>query len=171
MKLKRKVYYFIFLLIKLYDNPLATKFRKFLIQGFLNCKVNNLYVRSGVCIFGYRNLKIGNDVSINHGCFLSCDGGLAIGDFVSIGHNTSILTTEHTYNVLQVPIKYQPIKYNSVLIKDNVWIGANVTILSGVHVAEGTVIAAGAVVTKSIVEKNTIVGGVPAKFIKGRYDD
>jgi len=45
------------------------------------------------------------------------------------------------------------------------WIGANATICQGVEIGDGAVIAAGAVVNKN-VEKNTVVGGVPAKFIK-----
>ena len=50
-------------------------------------------------------------------------------------------------------------------IGKNVWIGANATILAGVTVGDGSVVAAGAVVAKD-VEPNTVVGGVPAKFIK-----
>lgn len=50
-------------------------------------------------------------------------------------------------------------------IGKNVWIGSNSTILSGVKIGDNAVIAAGAVVTKD-VEPNTIVGGVPARFIK-----
>lgn len=56
---------------------------------------------------------------------------------------------------------------NPVYINDGVYIGARVTILPGVTVVEGAVIASGAVVTKD-VEPWTMVGGVPAKFIKNR---
>ena len=52
-----------------------------------------------------------------------------------------------------------------ITIKDNVWIGANVTILPGVTIGENAIIAAGAVVNKDVAA-NTIVGGVPAKYIK-----
>ena len=52
------------------------------------------------------------------------------------------------------------------MIGDNVWVGANVTILKGVHIGSGAVIAAGAVVNKD-VEPHTVVGGVPAKIIRG----
>ncbi len=56
-------------------------------------------------------------------------------------------------------------KLSPVIIGDNVWIGASVTIVPGVTIGDNAIIAAGAVVTKN-VEPNTVVGGVPAKFIK-----
>ncbi len=52
-----------------------------------------------------------------------------------------------------------------VKIGNKVWIGANVTILPGVTIGDGAIIAAGAVVNKDIAP-NTIVVGIPAKFIK-----
>lgn len=57
-----------------------------------------------------------------------------------------------------------------ITIGNNVWIGANVTILPGVTVGEDAVIAAGAVVT-SDVAAGTVVGGVPAKFLKSIDDE
>ena len=52
-----------------------------------------------------------------------------------------------------------------IAIGKNVWVGANVTILPGVTIGDGAIIAAGAVVTKDVAP-DTIVGGVPARFIK-----
>lgn len=52
-----------------------------------------------------------------------------------------------------------------VVIEDNVFIGGDVKILKGVRVGAGAVIANGSLVTKN-VEPNTIVAGVPARFIK-----
>ena len=52
-----------------------------------------------------------------------------------------------------------------VTIGNNCWIGANSVICPGVTIGDNAVIAAGAVVTKD-VEANTVVGGIPARFIK-----
>ena len=52
-----------------------------------------------------------------------------------------------------------------IVLGKNVWIGSNATILQGVTIGDNAIVAAGAVVTKD-VEANTIVGGVPAKFIR-----
>ena len=49
------------------------------------------------------------------------------------------------------------------------WIGYGCTIMSGVHIGQGAIIAAGAVVTKD-VPPYAIVGGVPAKIIKYRFE-
>lgn len=60
-------------------------------------------------------------------------------------------------------------KQISVSIGSDVWIGQGVRILEGVHIGNGAVVATGAVVTKD-VEPYSIVGGVPAKHIKYRFD-
>lgn len=54
-------------------------------------------------------------------------------------------------------------------IGNDVWIGLNVTLLDGVNIGDGSIIAAGAVVTKDVLPYS-IVGGVPAKLIKMRFD-
>ncbi|MDO1584156.1 DapH/DapD/GlmU-related protein [Rhizobium oryzicola] len=57
---------------------------------------------------------------------------------------------------------------NRVTIGHDVWIGHGATILPGVSVGDGAVIGAGAVVSKDVAPY-TIVGGVPAKFIRERF--
>lgn len=58
----------------------------------------------------------------------------------------------------------------TVVIGNDVWIGANAVIVRGVNIGDGAIVAAGAVVTKD-VEPYTIVGGVPARPIRKRFDD
>lgn len=58
---------------------------------------------------------------------------------------------------------------NRVTIGHDVWIGHGATVLPGVTVGNGAVIGAGAVVSKDVAPY-TIVGGVPAKLIRERFD-
>jgi acetyltransferase-like isoleucine patch superfamily enzyme len=63
------------------------------------------------------------------------------------------------------------VERNNLEIGNDVWVGYGVIITSGCHkIGNGAVIAAGSVVTKD-VEPYTIVGGVPARKIKKRFDD
>lgn len=55
-------------------------------------------------------------------------------------------------------------------IGNDVWIGAGAKIKSGLSVGNGAVIAAGAVVTRDVPDY-AIVGGVPAKIIRYRFDN
>lgn len=57
-----------------------------------------------------------------------------------------------------------------IVISNDVWIGYEAVILSGVTVGDGAVIGARALVTKD-VPPYTIVGGVPAKRIRSRFDE
>lgn len=57
-----------------------------------------------------------------------------------------------------------------VEIGNDVWIGGNAVILRGVTIGDGAIVGAGAVVTKD-VPPYAIVGGVPAKIIRFRFDE
>jgi phosphonate metabolism protein (transferase hexapeptide repeat family) len=56
-----------------------------------------------------------------------------------------------------------------VVIGNDVWIGHAVIVMPGVTVGDGAVLAAGAVVTRDVAPYS-IVGGVPAKQIRERFD-
>ena len=58
----------------------------------------------------------------------------------------------------------------NIIIGNDVWIGYEALILSGVTIGDGAIIGTHAVVTKD-VPPYTIVGGVPAKPIRKRFDD
>lgn len=57
-----------------------------------------------------------------------------------------------------------------IIIGNDVWIGYEAVIMQGVSIGNGAIIGTRAVVTKD-VEPYTIVGGVPAKPIKKRFDN
>ena len=56
------------------------------------------------------------------------------------------------------------------IIGNDVWIGYEAIIISGVQIGDGAIVGARAVVTKD-VPPYTVVGGVPAKEIRKRYDE
>ena len=57
-----------------------------------------------------------------------------------------------------------------ITIGNDVWIGYEAVLLSGVTIGDGAIIGTRAVVTQD-VPPYTIVGGVPAKPIRRRFDD
>lgn len=108
-----------------------------------------------------KNIHLGENVFINMGCKMQDQGGIYLGDDVLIGHNVVFATLNHDENPdIRGALHPKPIH-----VGNKAWIGANSTILPGVTIGEGAIIAAGAVVTKDVPD-NTVVGGVPAKFIK-----
>ncbi|MDO5814956.1 MAG: sugar O-acetyltransferase [Methanobrevibacter sp.] len=108
-----------------------------------------------------KNIHLGKNVFINAGCKFQDQGGIYIGDNVLIGHNVVFATLNHNEDVS----KRGNLIPGQINIGNDVWIGSNATILSGVTVGDGAIIAAGAVVTKD-VEPKTIVGGVPARYLR-----
>ncbi len=60
--------------------------------------------------------------------------------------------------------------HGDILVGNDVWIGFEAVILAGVSIGDGAIIGSRAVVTKD-VPPYTIVGGVPAKPIRRRFDN
>ena len=108
-----------------------------------------------------KNINVGKNVFINSGCKFQDQGGITIGDGTLIGHNVVLATLNHDMN----PEKRNNMIPKPIVIGKNVWIGSNATIIPGVTIGDGAVIGEGSVVTKNVPE-NTVVAGVPAKFVK-----
>ena len=108
-----------------------------------------------------KNIHVGENVFINACCHFQDHGGVTLGDGCQIGHNVVFATLNHGLQTEERGITYPA----PIVLGKNVWVGSNSTILQGVTIGDNAVIAAGAVVTKD-VEPGTIVGGVPARFIK-----
>ena len=108
-----------------------------------------------------KNTHIGARLFMNSGCKFQDQGGIFIGNDCLLGHNVTLCTINHNPD----PDHRGDMSFAPIRIEDKVWIGANVTVLQGVTIGEGAIVAAGAVVSKDVAPR-TIVGGVPAKFIK-----
>ena len=111
------------------------------------------------------NITIGRNTVLGDGIFLDGRHKLNIGNNVDIASQVMIYNSEHDIDSADFHAVEAP-----VVIEDYVFIGPRAIILPGVRIGRGAVVAAGAVVTKD-VEPHTVVGGVPAKFIRKRSTD
>lgn len=113
------------------------------------------------------HIKIGNDVSLNDYSILLGHGGISIGDSVRIAAHVVVAAFEHNYEDPTTPIREQSIRKETVVIGDDVWIGAGAKVLAGSNIARGTVIGANSVV-KGATEPYGVYVGAPARLVKTR---
>lgn len=148
--------------------------------------------RVSSCTFGRYNTLYEN-VSLHHsslGDFTYIAGdtqisNTTIGKFCSIGPDCKIGLGKHPSKdfVSTHPIFFSTLKqtqitfadknyfeeFEDIFIGNDVWIGANVVVVDGVKIGNGAIVAVGSVVTKDI-PPYAIVGGVPAKIIRYRFE-
>lgn len=152
-------------------------------------KINSHFINDKVilgkpCVI-HRDVEIAGGVQIGDYSYVNTGTIIvsgSIGKFCSIGYFCQIGVHEHPLdfmstspliysgeNIFQTKSSWNDI-YSPPLIGNDVWIGSKAIILQGVNIGDGAVIAAGAVVTKD-VPPYAIVGGVPAKLIRYRFDE
>lgn len=113
-----------------------------------------------------QNLVINKGTRINSGVLLQADGGIELGEGVTLSRNVSIITTGYDTSEWKQNKKKKIHAAQPVKIGNYTWIGANVLILKGVTIGNGCIIGAGSVVTKDLLHDNALYAGNPAKFIK-----
>lgn len=156
-------------------------------------KVNGFFrIDSGVTILGFKNIEIGNNVSLMKNSYVYAheQGEITIGDNFSMNSNSQLgassgkivigkdcavapncvlRAANHNFDNPSVPFRLQGHKYGEIIIEDDVWIASNCVITANTKIGKSSIVGAGSVVTKN-VESYSIVGGVPAKLIKRRKD-
>lgn len=112
---------------------------------------------------------------------------LIIGKFCSIACGTKFMFTSGNHSLKSLSIYTFPIFFDEwnldaknitsawdnkgdIVIGNDVWIGYEAVIMPGVKIGDGAIVGTRAVVTKD-VPPYTIVGGVPARPIRKRFDD
>ena len=125
--------------------------------------------------------EIGKNFILGDGSVLDAgeSNGVYIGNYVGIARNCFLRSANHKIDRTDVPwmlqghktskIEYMNSTY-SIVIEDDVWIGANVTILSGAHLSKGVVVVAGSVVSGFVKPYSVIIGN-PARMCKSRLKE
>ncbi|AAQ61685.1 capsular polysaccharide synthesis enzyme O-acetyl transferase [Chromobacterium violaceum ATCC 12472] len=173
------MYFLWFFLIKKLKYPSCNIETNFILPG----------VKLGRGVIVRKNVKIYRNVSIGDHTFINEDSRIdpnteSIGKFCSISHGVKIGLGPHPLLFFSTsPLFYQ--RYRGLVGSDfydefadkgytrighDVFIAANAVIVSGVEIGHGAVVAAGSVVTKN-VPPYAVVGGVPARIIKYRFDE
>lgn len=106
-------------------------------------------------------------------CSIACGAKFL---FNSANHTLSSLST-YTFPIFfeewGLPVEGIPRAWDNkgdIVIGNDVWIGYEAVVMAGVTIGDGAIIGTRAVVTKD-VPPYTIVGGVPAKHIRKRFND
>lgn len=135
---------------------------------FLKKMGRGFFIDSGVYIRYPSKVSLGDYVSINKGCQLypswgkNTQGVITLGNHVRVGPSCVFFAAGHDSRDINLSATN-----DAIVVGDYVWIGGNSTILQGVTIGEGAIVAAGSVLTKDVAPY-TIVGGVPAQYIKHR---
>ena len=113
----------------------------------------------------FSNFEAGDNVYIGEETMIDLADKVVIGSNTTLAERVMVLT--HTnVGYKDHPLKREfPDTYLSVTIGDGVFIGANALLMPGIKVGNGSVVGAKSLVLKD-VEPNTVVAGVPAKFIR-----
>ncbi len=111
-------------------------------------------------------ISIGDYSGIGVDC--SVRGPLLIGNNVMMGPEVIIITANHGFERIDIPMMVQgssPRK--KVIIGNDVWIGTRAIILPGITIGNGVIIGAGSIVTKDIPDY-AIAAGNPARIVRYR---
>lgn len=138
-----------------------------------NISINdNSHIEGGVKVLGYGKGKItiGKETYIGINNVLDWSDNITIGNYVHIaGPSTALWTHSSSKQAIAgLPLNDKNPEYRPtapITIENNVYIGGNCTIYPGITISHHSIVAPNSVVNKN-VEPFTLVGGVPAKFLK-----
>jgi len=130
---------------------------------FASCG-RNVNVERGADIGSGRHISIGDNSGIGLNAYIS--GPVAIGANVIMGPGVVLLAINRVYDDPARAVITQGYQEPAtIVIGDDVWIGANVVVLPGRRLHDRSVVGAGSVVTKDVAP-GAVVAGNPARPIR-----
>lgn len=163
--LPRFLVVFIYDFIKPYSQAVFTGIRYCICKRLCKSVGSKVIIGSNVTFKHWSEISIGNGVSIHDFSYVDGYGGILIGDDVSVAHNCTLISSHHTWQSREMPIRLNPVEKRSIKLGNNIWIGCDVRILGGTEIGNDVIIGAGTVVTKSVPD-NGIYFGSPMRFYK-----
>ena len=123
-------------------------------------------------IWGGTGVKIGKFTDMQAQTVIWGGGSAILGDYISVGVGSVILTAGYDYKLGLRMVDGQPegeslANYGQIIIENDVYIGARSTLLGDITVGEGAIIGANSLVNKN-VEPWSIMIGSPAKKVGER---
>lgn len=107
------------------------------------------------------NIEIGDNVFFNRDVYIDSKGGVKLGNSVALTEGVMIFTHSHLEH------DHEERTYKPVIMEDHSKIYCRATILPGVTIKKQGIVAAGSIVDKD-VEANSMVAGIPARYIRER---
>lgn len=168
---------FMTLIAELPNSYLGSQIRSYYWAIFLKLPRFKVIGR-GVYIYSKDKLSVGNNFEIGTHSTIDNNNslGIFIGNNVVFARGVYLRTANHNFSDINEPINMQghnfkSVNFNnskySVVIEDNVWIGANVIILSGSHIGCGSILGAGSIVT-GFLPAYSVCAGNPARVLYSR---
>jgi acetyltransferase-like isoleucine patch superfamily enzyme len=151
------------------EGKIAILYRYLYLKKYCKKVGENVFIGKSVNLKNVQNLTLGSHVSIHSYNYIDAYGGITINDNVSIANHCTFISSDHTWEDINIPIKYNKILKKPIIIHEDVWIAAGCRILGNVTISSRTVVGAGAVVNKNL-ETNSLYVGVPARKIKTLHE-
>jgi acetyltransferase-like isoleucine patch superfamily enzyme len=143
-------------------------------------------VRSGANRIRYRTPGVHRTAFLSPGCHLapdlvadehvfvgpgcSVEAGVTLGKWTMLAADVAIVGADHRMDEIGVPMQFagrEPLLPTRV--GRDCWIGHGAKVMVGTTIGDFAIVAAGSVVTRDVPE-GVIVGGVPARVLRDRFD-
>ena len=134
---------------------------------FEKCGIN-VNIERGANFGNGFGVRIGDNSGLGINCMVPND--IIIGSDVMMGPNCRILSSNHRFSSIDIPMRLQGLEESKqTILEDDVWIGRDVLMTPGRIIRKGSIIGMGTVLTKDFPEYS-IIGGNPSRLIRSRKE-